>query len=154
MCADYERGSVPRLSGVCVWSLAVFLFPREALCAQKNMHALVTGTAMFPWNSILMNPHFVIFSETVLFLHQIFLKGLMARMENWPTLVLGKFAAQHRTKTHILRPHLRFFFSFDALSLRGLVFLIGLKFLAFNLPAKARILQQIKPPKTMDIVLK
>ena len=30
-------------------------------------------------------------SETVLFLHQIFLKGLMARMENWPTLVLGKF---------------------------------------------------------------
>lgn len=30
------------------------------------------------------------FSETVLFLHQIFLKGLMARMENWPTLVLGK----------------------------------------------------------------
>ena len=32
-----------------------------------------------------------IFSETVLFLHQIFLKGLMARMENWPTLVLGEY---------------------------------------------------------------
>lgn len=30
------------------------------------------------------------FSETLLFLHQIFLKGLIARMENWPTLVLGK----------------------------------------------------------------
>ncbi|KAG9510756.1 Ras-specific guanine nucleotide-releasing factor 2, partial [Fragariocoptes setiger] len=28
-------------------------------------------------------------SETVLFLHQIFLKGLMARMESWPTLVLA-----------------------------------------------------------------
>ena len=26
---------------------------------------------------------------TVLFLHQIFLKGLTSRMENWPTLVLG-----------------------------------------------------------------
>nr|KAG5706537.1 hypothetical protein BaRGS_028708 [Batillaria attramentaria] len=27
--------------------------------------------------------------ETLLFLHQIFLKGLSARLENWPTLVLG-----------------------------------------------------------------
>ena len=27
--------------------------------------------------------------ETVLFLHQIFLKGLTARIEQWPTLVLG-----------------------------------------------------------------
>lgn len=34
-------------------------------------------------NSIFLN------SETVLFLHQIFLKGLTARMESWPTLVLG-----------------------------------------------------------------
>ncbi|XP_011501193.1 PREDICTED: ras-specific guanine nucleotide-releasing factor 2-like [Ceratosolen solmsi marchali] len=34
-------------------------------------------------NSIFLN------SETVLFLHQIFLKGLTSRMENWPTLVLG-----------------------------------------------------------------
>nr|XP_033332842.1 ras-specific guanine nucleotide-releasing factor 1-like isoform X1 [Megalopta genalis] len=33
-------------------------------------------------NSIFLN------SETVLFLHQIFLKGLTSRMENWPTLVL------------------------------------------------------------------
>jgi ras GTP exchange factor, putative len=35
-------------------------------------------------NSIFLN------SETIMFLHQIFLKGLTARMENWPTLVLGK----------------------------------------------------------------
>ena len=28
-------------------------------------------------------------SETVLFLHQIFMKGLTARMDAWPTLVLG-----------------------------------------------------------------
>ncbi|XP_052831997.1 ras-specific guanine nucleotide-releasing factor 2 isoform X2 [Octopus bimaculoides] len=34
-------------------------------------------------NSIFLN------SETLLFLHQIFLKGLSARLENWPTLVLG-----------------------------------------------------------------
>ena len=34
-------------------------------------------------NSIFLN------SETVLFLHQIFLKGLTARMDSWPTLVLG-----------------------------------------------------------------
>ncbi|XP_064620078.1 ras-specific guanine nucleotide-releasing factor 2-like isoform X2 [Lineus longissimus] len=34
-------------------------------------------------NSIFLN------SETVVFLHQIFLKALTARMENWPTLVLG-----------------------------------------------------------------
>lgn len=34
-------------------------------------------------NSIFLN------SETLLFLHQIFLKGLSARMDSWPTLVLG-----------------------------------------------------------------
>ncbi|XP_017883242.1 ras-specific guanine nucleotide-releasing factor 2-like isoform X2 [Ceratina calcarata] len=34
-------------------------------------------------NSIFLN------SETVLFLHQIFLKGLTARMESWPTIVIG-----------------------------------------------------------------
>ncbi|KAG0411044.1 hypothetical protein HPB47_011828 [Ixodes persulcatus] len=34
-------------------------------------------------NSIFLN------SETLMFLHQIFLKGLTARMESWPTLVLG-----------------------------------------------------------------
>lgn len=34
-------------------------------------------------NSIFLN------SETVLFLHQIFFKGLSSRLENWPTLVLG-----------------------------------------------------------------
>ncbi|XP_012281932.1 ras-specific guanine nucleotide-releasing factor 2 [Orussus abietinus] len=34
-------------------------------------------------NSIFLN------SETVLFLHQIFLKGLTSRMDSWPTLVLG-----------------------------------------------------------------
>lgn len=37
-------------------------------------------------NSIFLN------SETVLFLHQIFLKGLTSRLESWPTLVLGKTA--------------------------------------------------------------
>lgn len=36
-------------------------------------------------NSIFLN------SETVLFLHQIFLKGLTSRMESWPTLVLGEY---------------------------------------------------------------
>lgn len=35
-------------------------------------------------NSIFLN------SETIMFLHQIFLKGLTARMESWPTLVLGE----------------------------------------------------------------
>lgn len=34
-------------------------------------------------NSIFLN------CETVLFLHQIFLKGLTSRLESWPTLVLG-----------------------------------------------------------------
>lgn len=36
-------------------------------------------------NSIFLN------SETILFLHQIFLKGLTSRLENWPTLVLGLY---------------------------------------------------------------
>ena len=36
-------------------------------------------------NTIFLN------SETLLFLHQIFLKGLSARMESWPTLVLGEY---------------------------------------------------------------
>ena len=34
-------------------------------------------------------------SETILFLHQIFYKGLQARMNNWPTLVLGHFYVTH-----------------------------------------------------------
>ena len=29
-------------------------------------------------------------SETILFLHQIFLQGLQNRMESWPTLILGE----------------------------------------------------------------
>ena len=33
--------------------------------------------------------NYLLFSETILFLHQIFVKGLIARMDNWPTLVLG-----------------------------------------------------------------
>ena len=35
-------------------------------------------------NSIFLN------SETILFLHKIFLKGLTTRIDSWPTLVLGK----------------------------------------------------------------
>lgn len=46
-------------------------------------------------NSIFLN------SETVLFLHQIFLKGLISRMENWPTLVLGmSFYSTIRSSLH------------------------------------------------------
>jgi hypothetical protein len=48
-------------------------------------------------NSIFLN------AETVFFLHQIFLKGLTARMENWPTLVLGtkKIHIKKSNKTKI-----------------------------------------------------
>lgn len=38
-------------------------------------------------NSIFLN------SETVMFLHQIFLKGLTSRLESWPTLVLGTLSS-------------------------------------------------------------
>lgn len=31
-----------------------------------------------------------VFSETIMFLHEIFHQGLKARIANWPTLVLGK----------------------------------------------------------------
>lgn len=30
------------------------------------------------------------FSETIMFLHQIFYQGLKARISSWPTLVLGE----------------------------------------------------------------
>lgn len=33
---------------------------------------------------------FIIVSETIMFLHQIFYQGLKARIASWPTLVLGK----------------------------------------------------------------
>lgn len=51
-------------------------------------------------NSIFLN------SETVMFLHQIFLKGLTARMECWPTLVLGRrperiIVASRNVLTHL-----------------------------------------------------
>jgi hypothetical protein len=45
-------------------------------------------------NSIFLN------SETVLFLHQIFLKGLTSRLESWTTLVLGKTISMY-TKVNI-----------------------------------------------------
>lgn len=44
-------------------------------------------------NSIFLN------SETVLFLHQIFLKGLTSRLESWPTLVLGKTISMYTKST-------------------------------------------------------
>ena len=47
-------------------------------------------------NSIFLN------SETVLFLHQIFLKGLTARMESWPTLVLGTSLGGTQTPALVL----------------------------------------------------
>ena len=47
-------------------------------------------------NSIFLN------SETVLFLHQIFLKGLTARMESWPTLVLGTSLGGTQTSALVL----------------------------------------------------
>lgn len=31
-----------------------------------------------------------LFSETIMFLHEIFHQGLKARIANWPTLVLGE----------------------------------------------------------------
>ena len=33
---------------------------------------------------------FVLFSEIILFLHQIFYKGLSKKLENWPTFYTGK----------------------------------------------------------------
>lgn len=47
-------------------------------------------------NSIFLN------AETVMFLHQIFLKGLTARMECWPTLVLGIYRRIIFTSTTII----------------------------------------------------
>ena len=35
-------------------------------------------------------PNIFFFSETIMFLHQIFYQGLKARIASWPTLVLGK----------------------------------------------------------------
>ncbi|CAG5136128.1 unnamed protein product, partial [Candidula unifasciata] len=52
-------------------------------------------------NSIFLN------SETLLFLHQIFLKGLTARLENWPTLVLETFLTypMHQIPRYIITLH-------------------------------------------------
>ena len=40
-----------------------------------------------------------VFSETIMFLHEIFHQGLKARIANWPTLVLGKLLPNHTPKT-------------------------------------------------------
>lgn len=60
--------------------VSCFLRPlRMAACSQKPpcSHEDI--------NSIFLNV------ETILFLHQIFYKGLSSRMESWPTLILGIF---------------------------------------------------------------
>ena len=58
--------------------ISCFLRPFKMAASSKNPPCTHEDI-----NSIFLN------SETVLFLHQIFLKGLTARMESWPTLVLG-----------------------------------------------------------------
>ena len=42
-----------------------------------------------------------VFSETIMFLHEIFHQGLKARIANWPTLVLGKLRLDDTQNTHI-----------------------------------------------------
>ncbi|XP_058792111.1 ras-specific guanine nucleotide-releasing factor 2-like isoform X1 [Phymastichus coffea] len=58
--------------------VSCFLRPLKMAASSKNPPCSHEDV-----NSIFLN------SETVLFLHQIFLKGLTSRMESWPTLVLG-----------------------------------------------------------------
>ena len=58
--------------------ISCFLRPFKMAASSKNPPCTHEDI-----NSIFLN------AETVLFLHQIFLKGLTARMESWPTLVLG-----------------------------------------------------------------
>ena len=58
--------------------ISCFLRPFKMAASSKNPPCTHEDI-----NSIFLN------SETVLFLHQIFLKGLTARMDSWPTLVLG-----------------------------------------------------------------
>lgn len=71
---EQEEEYVQQLSAL----VTVFLRPLRMAASSKKPP--ITHEDV---NSIFLN------AETVLFLHQIFLKGLMARMENWPTLVLG-----------------------------------------------------------------
>ena len=58
--------------------ISCFLRPFKMAASSKNPPCTHEDI-----NSIFLN------AETVLFLHQIFLKGLTARMDSWPTLVLG-----------------------------------------------------------------
>lgn len=82
-------------------------------------------------NSIFLN------SETVLFLHQIFLKGLTSRLESWPTLVLGTIKKKNalcvllirvqRRITHWERTYINFpLFIFIFLPFRSAVFILSL----------------------------
>lgn len=59
--------------------VACFLRPFKMAASSKKPPCLHEDV-----NSIFLN------SETVLFLHKIFLKGLTSRLESWPTLVLGE----------------------------------------------------------------
>ena len=45
------------------------------------------------------------FSETIMFLHEIFHQGLKARLANWPTLVLGKPSCITHTSKHCVNIH-------------------------------------------------
>lgn len=61
-------------------SLLISSFSRPIKMAASSQRPPLSHDEL---NSIFLN------SETLLFLHQIFLKGLIARMESWPTLVLA-----------------------------------------------------------------
>ncbi|XP_057303074.1 ras-specific guanine nucleotide-releasing factor 2-like isoform X2 [Hydractinia symbiolongicarpus] len=61
-------------------SILVSGFYRPCKMAASSKHQLITHEEV---NSIFLN------SETLMFLHQIFLKGLQTRLESWPKIILG-----------------------------------------------------------------
>ena len=64
--------------------------PVRGLPCSPSGLLISSGYSLFAACSSVFSPLGLSFSETIMFLHQIFYQGLKARISSWPTLVLGE----------------------------------------------------------------
>lgn len=68
---------------------AIHLVQAGLPCSPSGL-VILSNYSLFATCSSVFSPLGLSFSETIMFLHQIFYQGLKARISSWPTLVLGE----------------------------------------------------------------
>lgn len=76
--------------------------PARGLPGSPSGLVISSNYSLFATCSSVSSPLGVSFSETIMFLHQIFYQGLKARISSWPTLVLGECLLPPRRVSFLL----------------------------------------------------